>query len=76
MEKPTREVEFAFRVTSLSLKADQILRRDNRERAPAALSNRQGDSDGYRDSEIARCDERLPPHSIDRRWNLERRIFI
>jgi cold shock protein len=32
-----REVEFAFRVTSLSLKADQILCRDTRVRAPAAL---------------------------------------
>jgi hypothetical protein len=35
-----REVEFAFRVTSLSPKADQILWRDTRVRAPAALINR------------------------------------
>jgi hypothetical protein len=62
-----REVEFAFRVTSLSLKAHQILRRDTRERAPAALSTRQGDGDGYWDRENTRCDEGLPPHSTDRR---------
>ena len=32
-----REVEFAFRVTSLSLKAGQRLCQDTRVRAPAAL---------------------------------------
>jgi hypothetical protein len=32
-----RAVEFAFRLTSLSLKAGQRLRRDARVRAPAAL---------------------------------------
>ena len=32
-----REVEFAFRLTSLSLKAGQILCRDTHVRAPAAL---------------------------------------
>jgi hypothetical protein len=63
-----REVEFAFRVTSLSLEAGQRLCRDTRVRAPAALQQPpQRDGGGYWDSEMAQCDEGLPLHSTDRR---------
>jgi CspA family cold shock protein len=63
-----REVEFASRVTSLSLEAGQRFCRDTRagtSRATVTTPRRNGD--GYWDSEMVQCDERLRLHPTDGR---------